>query len=157
MAARGDRAGEPQAKKSTTKFMARRYRPTREADRLTQGEDRFARAVAMRIGDAGADDLTPEDLAAAYRVAWPGRAKRFRPETVAGKAAALVNAQRIQAAIAHYRRIILTRRLFHVLPPNAFRSQRRGPRARVVVWFIPIITGRLLEHKSHRRCDALTL
>ena len=76
MDAGGDDEGRAQAKKSTTKFMARRYRPTREADRLTQGEDRFARALAMRCGDGEPDDLTADDLTAAYRAAWPGRAMR---------------------------------------------------------------------------------
>ncbi|MCZ6845583.1 MAG: hypothetical protein O7F69_06745, partial [Alphaproteobacteria bacterium] len=86
----------------TKKFMARRFTaPSADAE-LTPGEDRFARALAMRDGEDAPADLTSKDLAAAYRNAWPGRAKRFRPATVAAKAADLIDAPRIQAAIAHY-------------------------------------------------------
>jgi hypothetical protein len=81
--------------------MARRFRPTHEADRLTEGEDRFARAVVMRSGGKPGE-LGADDLDAAYRAAWPGRGKRFRPETVAGKAAALIASPRLKGAIAHY-------------------------------------------------------
>jgi hypothetical protein len=92
----------------TKKFMARRFTaPSADAE-LTAGEDRFARALAMRSveNDPAAlapGDFTLEELATAYRTAWPGRAKRFRPETVAAKATDLIDAPLIQAAIAHYR------------------------------------------------------
>jgi hypothetical protein len=88
---------------------ARRYTaPSADAE-LTAGEDKFARALALRAG-AGvpadvivADDLAPDELVTAYAAAWPGRAKRFRPETVAAKANALLDSPLIQAAITHYR------------------------------------------------------
>ncbi|NNE85578.1 MAG: hypothetical protein HKN28_16565, partial [Alphaproteobacteria bacterium] len=88
---------------------ARRYSaPSADAE-LTAGEDRFARALALRTGEGAppdnivADDLAPEDLAEVYAVAWPGRAKRFRPETIAAKADRLLDSPLIQAAISHYR------------------------------------------------------
>ncbi len=42
-------------------------------------------------------------MAAAYRAAWSGRGRRFRPETVAAKAAALLDSGLMRAAIVHYR------------------------------------------------------
>jgi len=91
-------------KVQTKQFRARRYTaPSADAE-LTAGEDRFARALAGAHPDSiNAGDLTPDDLMAAYAAAWPGRARRFRPETVAAKTAALHAAPLIEAAIAHYR------------------------------------------------------
>lgn len=88
--------------------IARRYRPARAAEALTAGEDAFARALAARCGDGapqslGPGDLAADDLAAAFRAAWPGRARRFRPATIADRAAALAAAPRLQGAISHYR------------------------------------------------------
>jgi len=81
------------------RLRARRYTaPSADAE-LTAGEHRFARALA----GSQPGDITPDDLASAYAAAWPGRAKRFRPKTVAAKTAALLDAPLIQAAIAHYR------------------------------------------------------
>ena len=96
----------------TGKKRARRYTaPSADAE-LTAGEDKFARAMAVRGGaeappdgtpDSLPDNLNAEDLAAAYGAAWPGRAKRYRSTTIAAKAAALFDAPLIQAAIARYR------------------------------------------------------
>ena len=78
---------------------ARRYAaPSADAE-LTVGEDRFARALA----GAEPGNIAPDDLPAAYAAAWPGRAKRFRPTTVAANTAALLAAPLIKEAIAHYR------------------------------------------------------
>ena len=88
----------------TTQHRARRYAaPSADAE-LTAGEDRFARAIAVRGGEGAApDSVSAEDLAAAYATAWPGRARRFRLATIATKSAELFAAPLIQAAIAHYR------------------------------------------------------
>lgn len=78
---------------------ARRYAaPSADAE-LTVGENRFARALA----GAEPGNIAPDDLPAAYAAAWPGRAKRFRPTTVAANTAALLAAPLIKEAIAHYR------------------------------------------------------
>lgn len=96
----------------TTTQRARRYTaPSADAE-LTAGEDRFARIVALNIepaiGQGGDDkstpaDLAPADLETAYRIAWPGRAKRFRSATIAAKTSELLDAPLILAAIDHYR------------------------------------------------------
>lgn len=116
MAAKRQAAPEPRP----VKFMAKRYTAPSADAQLTAGEDRFARVLAMRGsspnteaeeaagaegsgGELTLDDLGPDGLVAAYHTAWPGRAKRYRPATIAAKAAATFDAPLIQAAIAHYR------------------------------------------------------
>ena len=87
----------------TRRLRARRFTAPSADAALTAGKDRFARTVALKSGTPPPADLGPADLRAAYRAAWPGRAKRFLPATVAAKTAALLGQPLIQAAIAHYR------------------------------------------------------
>jgi hypothetical protein len=92
---------------------ARRFRAPHADAQLTAGEDRFARTAALRSGPNPTFDFEPGDLdlavlelddrLAAYRAAWPGRARRFRAATVAARVDALLEQPLIQAAIAHYR------------------------------------------------------
>lgn len=92
-------APAPSATAPAANFRARRFTAPSAGAELTAGEDRFARALAATQPGA----ITAGDLVSAYAAAWPGRAKRFRPETVAARTAALLEAPLIQAAIAHYR------------------------------------------------------